>query len=128
MSCANASPACAGWPWPTWTCRRWPNGRRAAPIRSCASGWPRSPQLRREVVEAEAAGAPRRGEIAALEREQARLVDLIVRLDDDSEATRARRARVDALDSRDRRRRGEPPRLAARIDALRRETADLMAE
>ena len=84
--------------------------------------------LRREVVEAEAGRDRAEAEIGALEREQSRLVDLIVRLDDDSAATRARRARVDALDAEIAAAEESRRDHAARIDALRAELADLMAE
>lgn len=84
--------------------------------------------LRRALVEAETAIERAETEIAALEREQARLVGLIVQLDDDTEATRARRARVDLLDREIAAAEQARRELAARIDALRGELADRLAE
>jgi hypothetical protein len=85
-------------------------------------------QLRREIVEAEAAIRRTAEEIAALEREQSRLVDLIVRLDDDTDATRARRTRVDLLDSEIAAAEAARRELTARIDTLRQELEDLLAD
>lgn len=56
--------------------------------------------LRRDLAEAQREARRLRGEAEALIAEQARLVDLIVALDDDTAASRDRRARVDALDAR----------------------------
>ena len=84
--------------------------------------------LRREAAEAEAARARAEAEIAALEREQGRLVELIVQIGDEGEATRTRRARVDALDAEIAAAEDARRDLSARIDALRREVADLLAE
>ena len=84
--------------------------------------------LRRDIIAAETALARTEAEIAELEREQTRLVDLIVRLDDDSDATRSRRARVDALDDEIAQATTERRELASRIDALRSQIADRLAE
>lgn len=84
--------------------------------------------LRRDIVAAETALARTEAEIAELEREQTRLVDLIVRLDDDSDATRSRRARVDALDDEIAQATTERRELASRIDALRSQIADRLSE
>ncbi|MCC5984990.1 MAG: hypothetical protein JJU42_11555 [Rhodobacteraceae bacterium] len=56
--------------------------------------------LRRNLAEAQREARRLRTETEALIAEQARLVDLIVALDDDTAASRDRRARVDALDAR----------------------------
>lgn len=55
-------------------------------------------QLRRQILEAENEQRRQAGEVQTLEREQQRLVSLIVQLGDDSQANRERRARVDAID------------------------------
>ncbi|MFN4101235.1 MAG: hypothetical protein ACK4GT_15805, partial [Pararhodobacter sp.] len=55
--------------------------------------------LRRQIREAENEQRRQAGEAQALEREQQRLVSLIVQLGDDSQANRERRARVDAIDA-----------------------------
>jgi len=55
-------------------------------------------QLRRQILEAENEQRRQAGEVQTLEREQQRLVNLIVQLGDDSQANRERRARVDAID------------------------------
>ncbi|PTW99178.1 DUF4139 domain-containing protein [Pararhodobacter aggregans] len=55
-------------------------------------------QLRREILDAENEQRRQAGEVQTLEREQQRLVSLIVQLGDDSQANRDRRARVDAID------------------------------
>lgn len=55
-------------------------------------------QLRRQILEAENEQRRQAGEVQTLEREQRRLVSLIVQLGDDSQANRERRARVDAID------------------------------
>ena len=67
-------------------------------------------------------------EIAELEREQARLVNLIVQLGDDSSANRDRRARVDAIDAEIAA--AEATRRAAgeEIDRLRARIGDLLEE
>ena len=54
--------------------------------------------LRRQIAGAESDQRRLALEAQALEREQARLVNLIVQLGDDSQANRERRARVDAID------------------------------
>ncbi len=54
--------------------------------------------LRRQITEAENEQRRTAGEVQNLEREQARLVNLIVQLGDDSQANRERRARVDTID------------------------------
>ncbi|MBN8290755.1 hypothetical protein JI664_02140 [Rhodobacter sp. NTK016B] len=56
-------------------------------------------ELRREVLDNENAQRRLAGEVQALEREQQRLVSLIVQLGDDSQANRERRARVDTIDT-----------------------------
>ncbi len=55
--------------------------------------------LRRQITDAEAEARRLAGSVQGLEREQARLVNLIVQLGDDSQANRERRARVDAIDA-----------------------------
>jgi len=55
--------------------------------------------LRRQIAEAEQAIRRSQAEGGEMEREQARLVNLIVQLGDDSAANRDRRARVDAIDA-----------------------------
>lgn len=54
--------------------------------------------LRRAITEAETEQRRQANEAQTLEREQQRLVSLIVQLGDDSQANRERRARVDAID------------------------------
>ena len=54
--------------------------------------------LRGQIGEAEQEQRKLAGDVQNLEREQARLVNLIVQLGDDSQANRDRRARVDAID------------------------------
>lgn len=55
--------------------------------------------LRRQITDADAEARRLAGSVQGLEREQARLVNLIVQLGDDSQANRERRARVDAIDA-----------------------------
>ena len=55
--------------------------------------------LRRDLAEAQRMARLQRAQAEALIEEQSRLVDLIVALDDDTAASRDRRARVDALDA-----------------------------
>ncbi|MCB1389809.1 MAG: hypothetical protein KDK12_11820 [Rhodobacteraceae bacterium] len=54
--------------------------------------------LRRDILDAENEQRRQAGAAQQLEREQQRLVSLIVQLGDDSQANRERRARVDAID------------------------------
>jgi hypothetical protein len=83
--------------------------------------------LRRQVAEAEQALRRSQNESLEREREQARLVNLIVQLGDDSAANRERRARVDAIDAELARANEERAALTARIEALRARIATLIA-
>ena len=65
-------------------------------------------------------------EIEGLEREQARLVNLIVQLGDDSNANRERRARVDAIDAAIAAAEDTRRTAASEIDSLRRQIAELL--
>jgi predicted nucleic acid-binding Zn-ribbon protein len=82
--------------------------------------------LRRQITEAESDQRRLASEAQTLEREQARLVNLIVQLGDDSAANRDRRARVDAIDAEITRAQGASAEAAARITDLRRQIAALI--
>lgn len=82
--------------------------------------------LRRQVAEAEQALRRSQNDSLEREREQARLVNLIVQLGDDSAANRERRARVDALDAELAQAAAERAALADRIAALRARIAELI--
>ena len=82
--------------------------------------------LRRQITEAETDQRRLANESQTLEREQARLVNLIVQLGDDSAANRDRRARVDAIDAEITRAQTASAEAAARITDLRRQIAALI--
>ena len=75
--------------------------------------------LRRQIAEAEQAIRRNRAEADEAERDQARLVNLIVQLGDDSPANRDRRARVDVIDAERAAAAAHRADLAERITALR---------
>lgn len=82
--------------------------------------------LRRQITEAELAQRNLGSEILTLEREQARLVNLIVQLGDDSQANRDRRARVDAIDAQITTNQAITNAARLRVDALRGQIRDLI--
>lgn len=82
--------------------------------------------LRNAISEAETRQRRAAEQIAEVEREQARLVNLIVQLGDDSSANRDRRARVDAIDAEITALEAERREAASQIDALRRQIGDLL--
>ena len=84
--------------------------------------------LRRQIGEAEQAIRRSQSESAEAEREQARLVNLIVQLGDDSAANRDRRARVDAIDAELAATTAQRATLADEIAALRVEMARQIEE
>jgi len=101
-----------------WEGRAIDDGLRAT-LRSLAT-------LRNQITEAE--GEQRRlgAEVLGLEREQSRLVNLIVQLGDDSQANRERRARVDAIDAEIARAQTQTAAQAERVTDLRRQIAALI--
>lgn len=82
--------------------------------------------LRRQIAEAEVAVRRSQSDAAERAQEQARLVNLIVQLGDDSAANRDRRARVDAIDTELARLAADRTRLEAEITALRSRFAALI--
>lgn len=82
--------------------------------------------LRQQVAETEQALRRSQNDSAEREREQARLVNLIVQLGDDSAANRDRRARVDAIDAELVAAAAERVVLSDRITALRAEIVALI--
>lgn len=97
-----------------------PDAELAARLRQIAG-------LRAELAEAEQAIRRSQADSAEREREQARLVGLIVQLGDDSAANRERRARVDAIDADLTAAAVLRAELAQRIEALRARIAALIA-
>ncbi|GAB4262327.1 MAG: hypothetical protein Kow0013_07780 [Pararhodobacter sp.] len=83
-------------------------------------------ELRRRITETETEHRRLGEEIGTLEREQARLVNLIVQLGDDSQANRDRRARVDSIDVEIRRAQDARETAAEQITALRARIAELI--
>ncbi|KPQ07746.1 MAG: protein of unknown function containing DUF4139 domain [Rhodobacteraceae bacterium HLUCCA12] len=83
-------------------------------------------ELNREVEAAETRARRAADEAEALEREQDRLVELIVQLGDDSAANRDRRARVDAIDAEIAAQIQTRRDAEAEIDDLRARIADLL--
>lgn len=84
--------------------------------------------LRRDMTDAETEQRRLAGEIASLEREQQRLVSLIVQLGDDSQANRDRRARVDAIDGEIARAQSSSQAAAQRVTDLRARIAALIGQ
>ncbi len=84
--------------------------------------------LRQRIAEAEAELRRTLRTTEALEREQTRLVDLIVRLGDDSPANRERRARVDAIDAELSAAQTRRKELSDQIDAFEAEIRALLAD
>jgi hypothetical protein len=84
-------------------------------------------ELRQQVAATEQALRRSQNDSLEREREQARLVNLIVQLGDDSAANRDRRARVDAIDAELAAAADDRARLAAQIEDLRRQIAELIA-
>lgn len=84
--------------------------------------------IRRQIAEAETAIRRAQGQAAEREQEQARLVNLIVQLGDDSAANRDRRARVDAIDADLARLTADRARLEAEIAGLRARFAALIED
>ena len=82
--------------------------------------------LRTQITEAEAEQRRLGAEAQLLEREQSRLVNLIVQLGDDSQANRERRARVDAIDAEIARAQAGTTAQAERITDLHRQIAALI--
>lgn len=82
--------------------------------------------LRQQVADTEQALRRSQNDSAEREREQARLVNLIVQLGDDSAANRDRRARVDAIDAELAAAAAERVALSDRITALRGQIAALI--
>lgn len=82
--------------------------------------------LRQQVAETEQTIRRSQNEALELEREQARLVNLIVQLGDDSAANRERRARVDAIDAQLAAGATEREALTARLAELRAQMAALI--
>ena len=82
--------------------------------------------LRQQIAETEQAIRQSQNTALEREREQTRLVDLIVRLGDDSAANRDRRARVDAIDAELVAGTAERAALAERLNALRAQIAALV--
>lgn len=82
--------------------------------------------LRRQIAGAERVQRDAAGEIQQLEREQSRLVNLIVQLGDDSQANRDRRARVDAIDGQIRAAQERRDTAADRVQNLRHQIAELI--
>lgn len=82
--------------------------------------------LRQQVADNEQALRRSQNDSAEREREQARLVNLIVQLGDDSAANRDRRARVDAIDAELAAAAAERVALSDRITALRGQIAALI--
>lgn len=85
-------------------------------------------ELRREIAAAEQEIRESQSRALEQEREQARLVNLIVQLGDDSTANRDRRARVDAIDAELAEGTAERARLTERVTALRAELDALIAQ
>lgn len=83
-------------------------------------------ELRGQISAAEADQRRLASEAQTLEREQARLVNLIVQLGDDSQANRERRARVDAIDREIAAAQAGQATAAQRVTDLRREIATLI--
>ncbi|PWE28181.1 hypothetical protein C4N9_12595 [Pararhodobacter marinus] len=83
-------------------------------------------ELRREVLESENAQRRLAGEVQALEREQERLVNLIVQLGDDSQANRERRARVDAIDAEIVQARDASEAAGERVETLRAQIREIV--
>ncbi len=90
-----------------------------SPDAALAARLTRIADLRREVAEAEQALRRSQNDSLEREREQTRLVNLIVQLGDDSAANRERRARVDAIDAELAAAAAERAALGDRITALR---------
>lgn len=82
--------------------------------------------LRQQIIETEQEQRKADGDIQTLEREQSRLVNLIVQLGDDSQANRDRRARVDAIDTEISQAQASREASVARVFDLRRQIADLI--
>ncbi len=77
--------------------------------------------LRTQIADAETRQRNLAGQVQTLEREQQRLVSLIVQLGDDSQANRDRRARVDAID-------GQIADAQSASDAARQQAQELRAQ
>ena len=77
--------------------------------------------LRTPIAAAETRQRNLAGQVQTLEREQQRLVSLIVQLGDDSQANRDRRARVDAID-------GQIADAQSASDAARQQAQELRAQ
>ena len=82
--------------------------------------------MRTQILEAENEQRRLSGEMQTLEREQQRLVSLIVQLGDDSQANRERRARVDAIDAEITAARDGSAEAAERANELRSQIAELI--
>ncbi|MCL4674689.1 MAG: hypothetical protein KJZ59_01350 [Pararhodobacter sp.] len=82
--------------------------------------------LRGQITAAEQEQRRLDGAVQTLEREQARLVNLIVQLGDDSQANRDRRARVDTIDTEIRRAQDSRAAAADRVTDLRQQIAALI--
>jgi hypothetical protein len=85
-------------------------------------------ELRQEIAQAEQDLRRSEAQSAEREREQARLVNLIVQLGDDSAANRERRARVDAIDADLASASAERAALSDRIEGLRSRMASLIQQ
>ncbi|WP_417587752.1 hypothetical protein [Pararhodobacter oceanensis] len=83
-------------------------------------------ELRGQISEAETERRRLAEEIQSAEREQSRLVSLIVQLGDDSQANRGRRSRVDAIDAEIAQAQDQREAAAARVTALRARIAELI--
>ncbi|MCB1394818.1 MAG: DUF4139 domain-containing protein [Rhodobacter sp.] len=82
--------------------------------------------LRSQITAAEAEQRQRANDTMDLEREQTRLVNLIVQLGDDSQANRERRARVDAIDGEIAATRAAQRAAAEQVQALHTQIAELI--
>jgi len=82
--------------------------------------------LRGQIMQTDQTQRRLTGDIQALEREQSRLVNLIVQLGDDSQANRQRRARVDAIDGDITAAQQARDAAAARVSALRNQISALI--
>lgn len=102
----------------------WQGNRAADPALREALG--QIAALRSEIAAAEQAIRRSRDDSDAREREQARLVNLIVQLGDDSAANRDRRARVDAIDAELTAAAADRAALTERIAMLRQRLAALI--
>ncbi|MCA2012543.1 hypothetical protein LCM17_13695 [Cereibacter sphaeroides] len=86
----------------------------------------RAAAMRQQILDAENEQRRLSGEMQTLEREQQRLVSLIVQLGDDSQANRERRARVDAIDAEITAAREASAAAAQRATTLRGDLAELI--